>query len=267
MVTLDTQTSAHPAVPDAGPALASKLGAEALGTFVLVFGGVGTALFAASFPNAANTLGVGLLGVSLAFGLTVVAGAYAVGHISGGHFNPAVTIGLAVAGRFPAKDVAAYVVAQVVGGAAASSVLAAIAAGGPSGFFAAARNGGFASNGFGEHSPGGFGLMSALVIEGALTMVFLVVILGVTDRRATPGFGPLAIGFSLTLIHLVSIPVTNTSVNPARSIATALYADPWALSQLWVFIIAPIAGALAGAALYRLFIPQSGRPPRPRSRP
>ncbi|MFF1829351.1 aquaporin Z [Paenarthrobacter sp. NPDC058040] len=251
MVSRNTQTPVRPTDGDAGPALASRLGAEAIGTFILVFGGVGTALFAANFPDASNTLGVGFLGVSLAFGLTVVAGAYAFGHVSGGHFNPAVTIGLAVAGRFPAKDIAAYVVAQVVGGAAASSVLAAIAAGGPDGFFSAARAGGFASNGYGEHSPGGFGLMPALVIEFVLTAVFLLVILGVTDRRATPGFAALAIGFSLTLIHLISIPVTNTSVNPARSIATALYADGWAVSQLWVFIVAPIAGAVAGALLDR----------------
>ncbi|MFF2844402.1 aquaporin Z [Paenarthrobacter sp. NPDC057981] len=251
MASRNTRTTPRPTDRDTSPTLTSRLGAEALGTFILVFGGVGTALFAANFPDAANTLGVGFLGVSLAFGLTVVAGAYAFGHVSGGHFNPAVTIGLAVAGRFPAKDIAAYIVAQVVGGAAASSVLAAIAAGGPNGFFTSARASGFASNGFGDHSPGGFGLVSALVIEFVLTAVFVLVILGVTDRRAAPGFAALAIGLSLTLIHLVSIPVTNTSVNPARSIATALYGDGWALGQLWVFIVAPIAGAVAAAALYR----------------
>ncbi|BCW09895.1 aquaporin Z [Paenarthrobacter nicotinovorans] len=252
MASRNTKTIPRPTDPGAGPALVSRLGAEALGTFILVFGGVGTALFAASFPDPANAVGVGFLGVSLAFGLTVVAGAYAFGHVSGGHFNPAVTIGLAVAGRFPAKDIAAYIGAQLVGGAAGSSVLAVIAAGGSDGFFTAARAAGFASNGFGDHSPGGFGLGSALMTEFVLTAVFVLVILGVTDRRAQAGFAALAIGFSLTLIHLISIPVTNTSVNPARSIATALYADNWALGQLWVFIVAPIAGAIAAAALYRV---------------
>ncbi|MEE2568717.1 aquaporin Z [Pseudarthrobacter sp. J64] len=245
---------AAPVAPDvnASPSTVSRLGAEVLGTFILVFGGVGTALFAAQFPDEANPLGVGFLGVALAFGLTVVGAAYAVGHISGGHFNPAVTIGLFVAGRFPAKDIVGYVVAQIVGGALATSLLAAIAAGGPAGFFDAARAGGFASNGFGEHSPGGFSLLSAILIEVILTAVFLFVILGVTDRRATPGFAALTIGLSLTLIHLISIPVTNTSVNPARSIATALYGDTWALGQLWVFILAPVAGAALAAIVYKL---------------
>ncbi|MFJ5956799.1 aquaporin Z [Paenarthrobacter sp. NPDC092416] len=248
----NTQTSSRIAELDAGPALLSRLGAEAIGTFILVFGGVGTALLAAKFPDSSDTLGVGVLGVALAFGLTVVAGAYAFGHISGGHFNPAVTIGLTVAGRFPSKDVVSYILAQIVGGAVATSLLAVIAAGGPDGFFSAARAGGFASNGFGEHSPGGFGLVTAIVIEFILTAVFLLVILGVTDRRATPGFAALAIGLSLTLIHLISIPVTNTSVNPARSIATAIYAEGWAFGQLWVFIVAPIAGAAAAALLYKV---------------
>lgn len=251
MANSKTQTAARTAGPEAGPSLVSRLGAEAIGTFILVFGGVGTALFAAKFPDASNTLGVGFLGVALAFGLTVVAGAYAFGHISGGHFNPAVTIGVALAGRFPGKDIPGYIVAQIVGGALATSLLAAIAAGGKDGFFEAARAGGFASNGFGEHSPGGFGLVSALVIESVLTAVFLLVILGVTDGRATPGFAALAIGLTLTLIHLISIPVTNTSVNPARSIATALFAEGWAFGQLWVFIVAPIAGAAAAAVLYK----------------
>jgi aquaporin Z len=242
----------EPTTPGALPGTAARLAAEALGTFVLVLGGVGTALFAAAFPDSANPLGVGFLGVALAFGLSVVAGAYAFGHVSGGHFNPAVTIGLAVAGRFPARDVASYIGAQIAGAVAASSLLAAIAAGGPAGFFTAARSAGFASNGFAEHSPGGFGLGAALIIEFVLTALFLLVILGVTDRRATPGFAALAIGFSLTLIHLVSIPVTNTSVNPARSIATAIYSEGWAAGQLWVFVLAPIAGAAAAAALYRV---------------
>lgn len=245
---------AAPVAPDvdASPSTVSRVGAEVLGTFILVFGGVGTALFAAQFPGEANPLGVGFLGVALAFGLTVVGAAYAVGHISGGHFNPAVTIGLFVAGRFPAKDIAGYVVAQIAGGALATSLLAAIAAGGPAGFFDAARAGGFASNGFGEHSPGGFSMLSALLIEVILTAVFLFVILGVTDRRATPGFAALTIGLTLTLIHLISIPVTNTSVNPARSIATALFAEPWALGQLWLFIVAPIVGAALAAVVYKL---------------
>lgn len=236
---------------DASPSTVSRFGAEVLGTFILVFGGVGTALFAAKFPEASNTLGVGFLGVALAFGLTVIGGVYAFGHISGGHFNPAVTIGLAVAGRFPSKDIVGHVVAQIAGGALATSLLAAIAAGGPDGFFSAARAGGFASNGFGEHSPGGFGLVSALLVEIILTAVFLFVILGVTDRRATPGFAALTIGLSLTLIHLISIPVTNTSVSPARSIATALYGEGWAFAQLWVFIVAPIAGAVLAAVVYK----------------
>ncbi|MFK0003360.1 aquaporin Z [Paenarthrobacter sp. NPDC090522] len=252
MVSQKTTTLPHRHDLEPAPTLAAKLGAEAIGTFILVFGGVGTALFAANFPDKSNTLGVGFLGVSLAFGLTVVAGAYAFGHISGGHFNPAVTIGMAVAGRFPAKNIPAYVVAQIAGAAAASSVLAAIATGGPEGFFAAARASGFASNGFGDHSPAGFGVGSALVIEFVLTAVFVLIILGVTEKRATPGFAALAIGLTLTLIHLISIPVTNTSVNPARSIATALWADGWAVGQLWVFVVAPIAGGVAAAALYRL---------------
>lgn len=236
----------------ASPAMYARLAAEALGTFVLVLGGCGTAVLAANFPDAeANTLGVGFLGVALAFGLTVVVGAFALGPISGGHFNPAVTLGLAAAGRFSWSDVGGYVVAQVIGGALGSSVLALIALGGPDGFFDAARGSGFASNGFGEHSPGGFGLGSAIVTETVLTAVFLFVILGTTARIASPGFAPLAIGLTLTLIHLTSIPVTNTSVNPARSIATAIYGGGWAWGQLWVFLLFPVLGALAAGYVYR----------------
>ena len=236
----------------ASPAMYARLVAEALGTFVLVLGGCGTALLAANFPDAeANTLGVGFLGVALAFGLTVVVGAFALGPISGGHFNPAVTLGLAAAGRFSWSDVGAYIVAQLVGGVVASSVLALVAAGGPDGFLDAARESGFASNGFGEHSPGGFGLGSAILVETVLTAVFLFVILGTTARVAAPGFAPLAIGLTLTLIHLISIPVTNTSVNPARSLATAIYGGGWAMGQLWVFIVFPILGALLAGLAYR----------------
>ncbi|PUB30204.1 aquaporin Z [Promicromonospora sp. AC04] len=241
----------------ASPAMYARLVAEALGTFVLVLGGCGTALLAANFPDAeVNTLGVGFLGVALAFGLTVVVGAFALGPISGGHFNPAVTLGLAAAGRFSWGDVGGYIVAQLVGGVVASSVLALVVSGGPDGFFDAARESGFASNGFGEHSPGGFGLGSAIVVETVLTAVFLFVILGTTARVASPGFAPLAIGLTLTLIHLISIPVTNTSVNPARSLATAVYGGGWAMGQLWVFIVFPILGALIAGLAYR---PMFGR--------
>ncbi|MFI8524391.1 aquaporin Z [Promicromonospora sukumoe] len=236
----------------ASPAMYARLAAEALGTFVLVLGGCGTAVFAANFPDAeTNTVGVGFLGVALAFGLTVVVGAFALGPISGGHFNPAVTLGLAAAGRFSWSDVGGYVVAQVIGGVLGSSVLALIALGGPSGYFAAAQESGFAANGFGEHSPDGFGLGSAMLTETVLTGVFLFVILGTTARIAAPGFAPLAIGLTLTLIHLVSIPVTNTSVNPARSIATAIYAGGWAWGQLWVFLVFPVLGAVLAGLAYR----------------
>lgn len=217
----------------------SRLGAEFLGTFWLVLGGCGTAVLAAGEPSA-----VGALGVALAFGLSVVTMAYAVGHVSGAHFNPAVTVGLAVAKRFAWKDVPAYVVTQVLAAIAASGVLL-VVAGGRDGFDAAK---GFAANGFGEHSPGGYSMLAALVAEIVLTAVFLYVILGATDERAPAGFAPLAIGLTLTLIHLVSIPVTNTSVNPARSTGPALFADSWALGQLWLFWVAPLVGAaLAGA--------------------
>lgn len=232
--------------------LAGRLVAEALGTFILVFGGVGTALFAANFPTAdSNTLGVGFLGVALAFGLTVLVGVYSLGPISGGHFNPAVTLGLAAAGRFAWADVLGYVGAQLVGGILGSSVLAAIAAGGPVGFLSAARESGFASNGFGEHSPGGFGLGSAMLTEAVLTAVFLFVILGTTARIAAQGFAGLAIGLTLTLIHLISIPVTNTSVNPARSLAAAIYGGGDAVAQLWVFLVFPSIGGLIAGLLYR----------------
>ncbi len=225
----------------------SKLSAEFLGTFVLVFGGCGSAVLAAAFPQ----LGIGFVGVALAFGLTVVTMAYAVGHISGGHFNPAITIGLLAGGRFPAKDVVPYIVAQVVGGIAAAAVLYLIASG-KAGFDATTS--GFASNGYGEHSPGGYSLTSAIVIEFVLSAVFLIVIHGATDRHASAGFAPLAIGLALTLIHLISIPVTNTSVNPARSTAVALFQGTWAIQQLWVFWLVPILGGIAGGLIYRCLL-------------
>ncbi len=220
--------------------------AEFFGTFWLVFGGTGAAVLAASLGAG----GIGFVGVSLAFGLTVVTMAYAVGHISGGHFNPAVTIGLWIGGRFPAGKIPVYLVAQVVGGIAASSVLYVIATG-KAGFTLAD---GFAANGFGDHSPAGYSLLAAIVIELLMTFFFLLVIHGVTDRRAPAGLAPLAIGLALTLIHLVSIPVTNTSVNPARSIAPALFVGGWALSQLWVFIVFPIVGGVIGGLVYRYFL-------------
>jgi aquaporin Z len=223
-----------------------RLGAEFFGTFWLVFGGCGTAVLAAAFPQ----LGVGFVGVALAFGLTVVTMAYAVGHISGGHFNPAVTLGLAAGGRFPAKDVIPYMIAQVIGGIAAGGVLYLIASGKP-GFDASA---GFASNGYGAHSPGGYSLQAAIVCELVLTAFFLIVIHGVTDKRAPAGFAPLAIGLTLTLIHLISIPVTNTSVNPARSTAVAIYQGSWALQQLWVFWLVPLIGGVVGGLIYRFLL-------------
>lgn len=227
--------------------MSKKLCAEFLGTFVLVFGGCGSAIFAAGFPM----LGIGFAGVALAFGLTVVVMAYAVGHISGGHFNPAVTIGLCAGGRFPAREVFPYVLTQVIGGVAAAGVLYLIASG-HVGFDATAS--GFASNGYGEHSPDGYSMRSALIIEGVLTAVFLIVIHGTTDKRAPAGFAPLAIGLTLTLIHLISIPVTNTSVNPARSTAVALFQGTWALQQLWLFWLMPIVGGVAGGLIYRLLL-------------
>jgi len=217
--------------------------AEFYGTFWLVLGGCGAAVVAAAFPD----VGIGLLGVSAAFGLTVVTMAYAIGHISGCHLNPAVSIGLWAGGRFSGKQVLPYIVSQVLGGVVGGGVLFLIASGKP-GFSVA---GGFASNGFGEHSPGGYSLLAALVAEVVMTMMFLLVILGSTDRRAPEGFAPLAIGLCLTLIHLISIPVTNTSVNPARSTGVAVYVGGWAVSQLWLFWVAPILGAVLGAAVYK----------------
>ena len=219
------------------------LGAEFLGTFWLVLGGCGSAVIAAAFPG----VGIGLLGVSLAFGLTVLTMAYAVGPISGGHFNPAVSVGLWMAGRFPAERLWLYVLAQVMGAIAAGAVLYVIASG-AAGFDAAK---GFASNGYGARSPGGYSLVAALVAEVVLTAFFLIVILGATDKRAPAGMAPLAIGLALTLIHLISIPVTNTSVNPARSTGVALFAGVGAMSQLWLFWVAPIVGAILGALAWR----------------
>jgi aquaporin Z len=234
----------------AAPSLGQRLAAEVFGTFVLVFGVIGTALFASS-----NT---GILGVAIAVGLSVMGAAYAVGHISGGHFNPAVTLGAAASGRFAWKDVVPYIIAQIVGGAIATTILFAIAAGGPKGFLAAVQKNGFASNGFDRHSPAGFNLVSVLVVEVVLTALFLYVILGVTDRRAPSGFAPIAIGLTLTVIHLVAIPVSNASVNPARSIATAIYGGGDAWAQLWVFLVAPIVGALIAGFSYKPLFDRKG---------
>ncbi len=220
-----------------------KLSAEFLGTFWLVFGGCGSAVLAAAFPE----VGIGHLGVSFAFGLTVLTMAYTVGGISGGHFNPAVSVGLTVAGKFPASSLVPYIVAQVVGAVAAAAVLYLIASG-KTGFQA----GGFASNGYGDLSPGGYSLTAALVAEVVLTAFFLIIILGSTHGRAPVGFAPIAIGLCLTLIHLISIPVTNTSVNPARSTGAALFADTAALSQLWLFWLAPVLGAVVGAVIWKI---------------
>ena len=228
--------------------LSKRLLAEGFGTFWLVFGGCGSAVLAAGFPG----LGIGFVGVALAFGLTVLTMAYAIGHISGCHLNPAVTVGLAAGGRFAWRDVAPYALAQVVGGAAGAAVLYVIASG-KSGF----QLGAFAANGFGDHSPGGYSLQSALVAEAVLTFAFLFVIMGATDRRAPAGFAPIAIGLCLTLIHLISIPVTNTSVNPARSTSQALFVGGWALSQLWVFIVFPIVGGILGAAVWKVLRPET----------
>ncbi|HDY8229050.1 porin [Vibrio vulnificus] len=223
----------------------NKYLAELFGTFWLVLGGCGSAVLAAAFPD----VGIGLLGVSLAFGLTVLTMAFTIGHISGCHLNPAVTIGLWAGGRFEAKEMVPYILAQVIGGVIAGGVLYTIASG-QMGFDAVSS--GFASNGYGEHSPGGYSLTSALVTEVVMTMMFLLVILGATDQRAPQGFAPIAIGLCLTLIHLISIPVTNTSVNPARSTGVALYVGDWATAQLWLFWVAPILGALLGAMAYKL---------------
>ncbi|MCG3729853.1 aquaporin Z [Vibrio cincinnatiensis] len=222
----------------------NKYYAEAFGTFWLVLGGCGSAVLAAGFPE----VGIGLLGVALAFGLTVLTMAFAIGHISGCHLNPAVTVGLWVGGRFSTKDVIPYILSQVIGGVIAGAVLYVIATG-QMGFDVAAS--GFAANGFGEHSPGGYSMTAALVSEVVMTMMFLIVIMGATDSRAPQGFAPIAIGLCLTLIHLISIPVTNTSVNPARSTAVALFVGDWATSQLWLFWVAPIVGAALGALIYK----------------
>jgi aquaporin Z len=222
--------------------IAKRAAAEFLGTFWLVFGGCGSAVLAAAFPQ----LGIGFAGVALAFGLTVLTMAYAVGHISGAHFNPAVSIGLFFGKRFPARDLLPYIIAQVIGGAVAAFVLYEIASG-KAGFSTA---GGFASNGFGDHSPGGYTLAAVFLAEVVLTFGFLIVIMGATDGRAPAGFAPIAIGLCLTLIHLISIPVDNTSVNPARSTAVALFAGGWAIQQLWVFWLAPIIGGALGGLVY-----------------
>ena len=221
-----------------------RYGAEFIGTFWLVLGGCGSAVLAASFPE----VGIGLVGVSFAFGLTVLTMAYAIGHISGCHLNPAVSIGLWSGGRFPANQLLPYIVAQVLGAIAAAGVLYLIASG-KAGFELSA---GFASNGYGAHSPGGYSLLAALITEIVMTMMFLLIILGATDKRAPQGFAPIAIGLGLTLIHLVSIPVTNTSVNPARSTGVALFVGDWAVGQLWLFWVAPIVGGVLGAVIYRL---------------
>jgi len=228
-----------------------QYGAEFLGTFWLVLGGCGSAVLAAAFPM----VGIGLHGVSLAFGLTVLTMAFAIGHISGCHLNPAVSIGLWAGGRFPANKLAPYIVAQVLGGIVAGGILYVIASGAPG--FDVTK--GFASNGYGVHSPGGYSMLAALVTEVVMTMFFLIIILGATDKRAPAGLAPIAIGLALTLIHLISIPVTNTSVNPARSTGVALYVGDWAVAQLWLFWLAPIVGALLGAVSYKAISGEGGK--------
>ncbi|EKO3821973.1 aquaporin Z [Vibrio harveyi] len=222
----------------------NKYMAEVFGTFWLVLGGCGSAVLAAGFPD----IGIGLLGVSLAFGLTVLTMAFAIGHISGCHLNPAVTVGLWAGGRFDTKDVIPYIIAQVIGGVIAGGVLYVIATG-QAGFDLVGS--GFASNGYGEHSPGQYSMVAALVTEVVMTMMFLIVIMGATDKRAPQGFAPIAIGLCLTLIHLISIPVTNTSVNPARSTGVAVFVGDWAVPQLWLFWVAPIVGGILGALIYK----------------
>jgi aquaporin Z len=231
--------------------LIKRATAEFIGTFWLVFGGCGSAVLAAKFPET----GIGFLGVALAFGLTVLTMVYAFGHISGGHFNPAVTVGLYTARRIPAADVTPYVIAQLLGAIAGAAVLYVIASG-KAGFSVA---NGFAANGYAEHSPGGYSLLACLVAEVVLTFMFLMIILGVTDRRAPQGFAPLAIGLALTLIHLVSIPVTNASVNPARSTGPALFVGGWAVSQLWLFWVAPLIGAVLAGLIYPVVSGEAGR--------
>ena len=230
-----------------------KLGAEFAGTFWLVLGGCGSAVISSAFPE----VGIGLLGVSLAFGLTVLTMAFAISHISGCHLNPAVTLGLWAGKRFPAKEILPYIVAQVLGGIVAGGVLYIIASG-QAGFDVAD---GFASNGYGEHSPGGYSLLAGAVTEVVLTMFFLIIIMGATDKRAPQGLAPVAIGLALTLIHLISIPITNTSVNPARSTGVAVYVGGWAIAQLWLFWIAPIVGGLLGGLAYNLFGREGGEQP------
>jgi aquaporin Z len=225
--------------------ISKRLAAEFLGTFWLVLGGCGSAVLAAAFPS----LGIGFVGVSLAFGLTLLTMAFAIGHISGCHINPAVTVGLVTGGRFPARELVPYVIAQVLGGIAAAAVLYVIASG-KAGFDLSA---GFASNGYADHSPGGYSLVSCLVTEVVMTFIFLIVILGSTDARAPKGFAAIPIGLALTLIHLISIPVTNTSVNPARSTGPAIFVGGWALGQLWLFWLAPIVGAALAGVVYRWF--------------
>ncbi|MBW3514283.1 aquaporin Z [Shewanella sp. NKUCC05_KAH] len=225
--------------------MSQKMAAEFLGTLWLVLGGCGSAVLAAAFPE----VGIGLLGVALAFGLTVLTMAFAIGHISGCHLNPAVSFGLWAGGRFPAAELLPYIVAQVAGGIVGAGILYLIASG-QEGFSLA---GGFASNGFGEHSPGGYSMLSVMICEIVMTLFFLIIILGATDERAPKGFAPIAIGLGLTLIHLISIPVSNTSVNPARSTGPALFVGDWAVSQLWLFWVAPIAGAILAGFIYRYF--------------
>jgi len=227
-----------------------KYAAEFIGTFWLVLGGCGSAVLAAAFPD----VGIGLLGVSFAFGLTLLTMAFAIGHISGCHINPAVSIGLWAGGRFPAKELLPYIVAQVLGGVVAGGVLYLVASG-QAGFDVSA---GFASNGYGAHSPGGYSLMAAAITEVVMTMMFLLIIMGATDTRAPQGFAPIAIGLGLTLVHLFSVPVTNASVNPARSTGVALYVGDWATAQLWLFWVAPIIGGVLGAVVYR-FIAEEGK--------
>ncbi len=224
-----------------------KLAAEFIGTFWLVLGGCGSAVLAAAYPE----LGIGFVGVAIAFGLTVVTMAYAIGHISGCHLNPAVSIGLWIGGRFDKKELLPYILAQVLGGIAGAGILYIIASG-----KTAFEIGGFAANGYGEHSPGGYSLLAALVTETVMTFMFLIIILGATHSKAAKGFAGLTIGLGLTLIHLISIPVTNTSVNPARSISQALFAQGWAIEQLWLFIIAPIAGAILAGFVYKMISPE-----------
>ncbi|MDR1824590.1 MAG: aquaporin Z [Bifidobacteriaceae bacterium] len=239
----------HTSPTTAGPTTGAKFGAEALGTFVLVLGGCGTAIFAGDY--------VGYLGVALAFGLTVVVGAYAFGPISGGHFNPAVTCGLAAAGRFEWHDAGTYIAAQVLGGLAATSLIAGIAAARSEDGFSMVVDSGFAANGYGDHSPTGASMTAAILVEFFLTAVFLFVIIGATAKAAAPGFAGLAIGLTLTLVHLISIPIDNTSVNPARSLAAAVYGGGWALGQLWLFILFPIAGGVVAGLISKPLFKQA----------